>query len=163
MAGARCHRADDSAERAAAIEVCYEASTGYGRFYELLTTVATQVAVAHPGLLRLIYRSKKRTIEPTRSNCVGMRCSKPQPPSVDVAIDHTLGAGTCWPGATPSLAWACVTPTPYRLWWMSPLTITRCRTCWRSSIVKNVAIMPPQTRVWHPSTRAIAVRCFRYG
>ena len=37
-----------------AFEVCYEAGTGYGRFYELLTTVATRVAVAHPGLLRLI-------------------------------------------------------------------------------------------------------------
>lgn len=43
-----------------AFEVCYEASTGYGRFYELLTTVAARVAVAHPGLLRLIYRSKKK-------------------------------------------------------------------------------------------------------
>ena len=42
-----------------AFEVCYEASTGYGRFYELLTTVAARVAVAHPGLLRLIFRSKK--------------------------------------------------------------------------------------------------------
>ena len=43
-----------------AFEVCYEASTGYGRFYELLTTVAARVAVAHPGLLRLIFRSKKK-------------------------------------------------------------------------------------------------------
>ena len=41
-------------------EVCYEASTGYGRFFELLSTVATRVAVAHPGLLRLIYQSKKK-------------------------------------------------------------------------------------------------------
>ena len=41
-------------------EVCYEASTGFGRFYELLTAVAVRVAVAHPGLLRLIYRSKKK-------------------------------------------------------------------------------------------------------
>lgn len=41
-------------------EVCYEASTGYGRFYELLTTVAARVAVAHPGLLRLIYRSRQK-------------------------------------------------------------------------------------------------------
>jgi transposase len=38
-------------------EVCFEASTGYGQFYELLTTMAVQVAVAHPGMLRLIYRS----------------------------------------------------------------------------------------------------------
>lgn len=41
-------------------EVCFEASTGYGRFYELLKTVAARVAVAHPGLLRLIFRSKQK-------------------------------------------------------------------------------------------------------
>lgn len=41
-------------------EVCFEASTGYGRFFELLRTVAVRVAVAHPGLLRLIYQSKKK-------------------------------------------------------------------------------------------------------
>ena len=40
--------------------VCYEASTGYGLYFELLTQVAEYVAVAHPGLLRLIYRSKKK-------------------------------------------------------------------------------------------------------
>jgi len=41
-------------------QVCYEASTGYGFIYESLLTVAKHVAVAHPGLLRLIYRSKKK-------------------------------------------------------------------------------------------------------
>jgi len=41
-------------------EVCYEASTGYGRYFELLTTVASRVVVAHPGLLRLIFRSKQK-------------------------------------------------------------------------------------------------------
>lgn len=41
-------------------EVCFEASTGYGRYYELLKTVAAGVTVAHPGLLRLIYQSKKK-------------------------------------------------------------------------------------------------------
>lgn len=40
--------------------VCYEASTGYGFVFEALSPVAKQVAVAHPGLLRLIYRSKKK-------------------------------------------------------------------------------------------------------
>ena len=40
--------------------VCYEASCGYGHYYELLTPLATRVAVAHPGLLKLIYRSKKK-------------------------------------------------------------------------------------------------------
>ena len=41
-------------------EVCYEASCGYGHYHELLTPLATRVAVAHPGLLKLIYRSKKK-------------------------------------------------------------------------------------------------------
>jgi transposase len=41
-------------------EVCFEASTGYGRFFEMLTTIASRVVVAHPGLLRLIFRSKRK-------------------------------------------------------------------------------------------------------
>jgi len=41
-------------------QVCYEASTGYGFVFEALSPVAKHIAVAHPGLLRLIYRSKKK-------------------------------------------------------------------------------------------------------
>jgi len=41
-------------------QVCYEASTGYGVYFELLTQVADHVAVAHPGLLKLIFRSKRK-------------------------------------------------------------------------------------------------------
>ncbi len=41
-------------------EVCFEASTTYGHYHELLSKLASRVAVAHPGLLRLIYRSKKK-------------------------------------------------------------------------------------------------------
>jgi transposase len=41
-------------------EVCFEASTGYGRFFELLSVRACRVVVAHPGLLRLIFRSKHK-------------------------------------------------------------------------------------------------------
>lgn len=41
-------------------QVCYEASTGYGFIFEELSPVAKHVAVAHPGLLRLIYRSKQK-------------------------------------------------------------------------------------------------------
>jgi transposase len=41
-------------------EVCFEASTGYGRWYDLFSRSAARVVVAHPGLLRLIYRSKKK-------------------------------------------------------------------------------------------------------
>ena len=41
-------------------EVCYEASTGYGFIYETLLAVTRRTVVAHPGLLRLIYRSSKK-------------------------------------------------------------------------------------------------------
>lgn len=40
--------------------VCYEASCGYGHYHDLLRPVADQVLVAHPGQLRLIYRSKNK-------------------------------------------------------------------------------------------------------
>jgi transposase len=42
-------------------QVCYEASTGYGRWHEVLTQTAARVAVAHSGALRLIFRSKKKS------------------------------------------------------------------------------------------------------
>jgi transposase len=41
-------------------EVCYEASCGYGHYYDLLRPLAAQVLVAHPGQLRLIFRSKNK-------------------------------------------------------------------------------------------------------
>jgi transposase len=41
-------------------EVCYEASCGYGHFHDLLRPLATPVVVAHPGQLRLIFRSKDK-------------------------------------------------------------------------------------------------------
>jgi len=40
--------------------VCFEASTGYGYLYERLQTIARRVVVAHPGQLRLIFRSKRK-------------------------------------------------------------------------------------------------------
>lgn len=46
--------------RMPAFAVCFEASCGYGYLYEMLTSLAARIAVAHPGLLRLIYRSKKK-------------------------------------------------------------------------------------------------------
>ena len=42
------------------VEVCYEASCGYGHTYDLLQPIADRVTVAHPGHLRLIYRSKSK-------------------------------------------------------------------------------------------------------
>ena len=41
-------------------EVCYEASCGYGHFHDLLRPLATRVLVAHPGQLRLTFRSKHK-------------------------------------------------------------------------------------------------------
>ena len=41
-------------------EVCYEASCGYGNFHDLLRPLAARVLVAHPGQLRLIFRSKNK-------------------------------------------------------------------------------------------------------
>jgi transposase len=40
--------------------VCYEASCGYGYLHEKFGAMAHSVQVAHPGQLRLIYRSKKK-------------------------------------------------------------------------------------------------------
>lgn len=42
-------------------EVCYEASCGYGHYHDLLQPLATRVLVAHPGRLRLIFRSRDKS------------------------------------------------------------------------------------------------------
>src|SRR5215218_871703 len=41
-------------------EVCYEASCGYGHYHDRLQPLAARVLVAHPGHLRLIFRSKNK-------------------------------------------------------------------------------------------------------
>ena len=41
-------------------EVCYEASSGYGWLYDQLRTFAARVVVAHPGQVRLIFRSNHK-------------------------------------------------------------------------------------------------------
>jgi transposase len=40
--------------------ICYEASCGYGHLYDQFSKRAERVSVAHPGQLRLIFRSKKK-------------------------------------------------------------------------------------------------------
>src|SRR5215204_3166156 len=42
------------------LKVCFEASCGYGHLYDQLSPLAQQVAVAHPGQLPLIFRSKRK-------------------------------------------------------------------------------------------------------
>jgi transposase len=41
-------------------EVCYEASCGYGHYHDVLQPLAARVLVAHPGRLRLIFRTKDK-------------------------------------------------------------------------------------------------------
>ncbi len=41
-------------------DVCYEASCGYGFYHDLLRPLVGRVLVAHPGHLRLIFRSRKK-------------------------------------------------------------------------------------------------------
>lgn len=41
-------------------EVCYEASCGYGFYHDALRPLAARVVVAHPGQLRLIFRSRHK-------------------------------------------------------------------------------------------------------
>ena len=43
-----------------AFAICYEASCGYGHIHDQLGPIAKRVVVAHPGQLRLIFRSKKK-------------------------------------------------------------------------------------------------------
>lgn len=42
-------------------KICFEASTGYGVIYDRLKKITQQVTVAHPGQLRLIFKSKRKT------------------------------------------------------------------------------------------------------
>jgi len=42
------------------MSVCFEANCGYGHLYDQLKKVASRVVVAHPGQVRLIFRSKKK-------------------------------------------------------------------------------------------------------
>jgi transposase len=58
--GAWSQIAAELAQLPAPAAVCFEASTAYGHLYELLSPVAERVVVAHPGQLRLIFRSKQK-------------------------------------------------------------------------------------------------------
>lgn len=41
-------------------QICYEASTNYGWLYDELSRIAKRVLVAHPGRLRLIFKSRRK-------------------------------------------------------------------------------------------------------
>src|SRR5579871_193600 len=42
------------------MSICYEASCGYGYLHEKLSKLSSRVQVAHPGQLRLIFKSKRK-------------------------------------------------------------------------------------------------------
>jgi transposase len=42
------------------LSICYEASIGYGTLFDELSQFASSVSVAHPGALRLIFKSKRK-------------------------------------------------------------------------------------------------------
>ena len=59
--------------------VCFEASCGYGYLHGRLSTLAHSVSVAHPGRLRLIFKSKRKhdRVDAARSwpsCCTSTRC-----------------------------------------------------------------------------------------
>lgn len=60
LKGPRSTVVDHLRQLAEPFSICYEASCGYGHLYEQLRPLAAHVAVAHPGKLRLIYRSKRK-------------------------------------------------------------------------------------------------------
>ncbi len=43
------------------LAICYEASCGYGHLFEQLSKIAAKVVVAHPGQLRIIFKSKRKS------------------------------------------------------------------------------------------------------
>ena len=47
-------------QRRRVFSICYEASAGYGPLHDALAKIARRVVVAHPGHLRLIFRSKQK-------------------------------------------------------------------------------------------------------
>jgi transposase len=47
-------------QRRRVFSICYEASVGYGPLHDALAKIARRVVVAHPGHLRLIFRSKQK-------------------------------------------------------------------------------------------------------
>ncbi|MCG3132672.1 MAG: hypothetical protein FLDDKLPJ_03538 [Phycisphaerae bacterium] len=42
------------------LAACFEASCGHGHLYDHLAGIAQKVVVAHPGQLRLIFKSKRK-------------------------------------------------------------------------------------------------------
>jgi transposase len=68
--------------------ICYEASCGYGYLHDRLSKLSDRVAVAHPGQLRLIFKSKRKNDRIDRSKLAKLLYLDAVPqvhvPSIDV-------------------------------------------------------------------------------
>ena len=79
-------------------EVCYEASCGYGHYHDVLQPLATRVLVAHPGRLRLIFRStNKNDRNDSTSAAAGWRSPSPK-------VESDLPGGQLLPDAPRAVA-----------------------------------------------------------
>ena len=73
--------------------VCFEASCGYGYLHAKLSGMAEHVAVAHPGQLRLIFRSKRKNDRVDAAKVAKLLCLDAVPQV------HVPGAGVrAWRG-----------------------------------------------------------------
>ena len=62
------------------MQICFEASTGYGNFYESFLGLAQRVVVAHPGHLRLIFRCKRKNDRVDAEKLAKLLCLDAVPP-----------------------------------------------------------------------------------
>jgi transposase len=92
--GHRSKVVDELRKLPGSVAVCYEASCGYGWLHDCLRRVATRVVVAHPGQLRLIFRSKKKNDRADAEKLAKLLFLDEVPtvhvPSVDVRSWRTL-------------------------------------------------------------------------
>ena len=58
------------------LSICYEASCGYGTLHEKLSPLAKRLLVAHPGQLRLIWKSKRKNNKFDASKLAKLLCLK---------------------------------------------------------------------------------------
>ena len=71
--------------------VCYEASCGYGPLHDRLSMTADEVLVAHPGHLRLSFRSKKKNDRVDAQKLATLRSARFQVSLGEVRITSSDG------------------------------------------------------------------------
>lgn len=148
-------------------EVCYEASCGYGHYHDLLRPLATRVLVAHPGQLRLIFRSKDKSDRKDAERLAKLLYLGEVPtvhvPSLDVRTwrelincrTQVIGKRTRAKNAVRALLRSAGTPPPRRpgLWtksgmaWLGGLTLpTHSQQLRRDLLVEEIDTLNRQVR-----------------